>query len=194
MKKVEPQEKHERFPPLSTSLPTFLKDGCDAGFRQTIYGLLQVSALMLKAREYYGAYIGVSGPQYSMMVAIAELRETTVRDLSTKLHVSGPFITVEINKLIKAGYVAKRPDDNDRRSSLLSLTEEGVEHVKKVSTIRMMTNDAIFGSFDAADAQSLQRLVKALVRDLEVAVHHLESPQWKPEPSARGPWQRSQEK
>lgn len=179
MKKVEPEKNQERFPPLSTSLPTFLKDGCDAGFRQTIYGMLQVSALMLKAREYYGAYIGVSGPQYSMIVAIAELQETTVRDLSAKLHVSGPFITVEINKLIKGGYVDKRPDDNDRRSSLLSLTNEGVELVRRVSVIRQMTNDAIFGSFDEEEVASLQRLVKTLVRDLEVAVHQLESPHWK---------------
>jgi MarR family transcriptional regulator, organic hydroperoxide resistance regulator len=168
-----------RFPPLSTSLDTFLDGGSDHGFRQTIYGLLQVSALMLKAREHYGAAIGVTGPQYSMLVAIAEVGETTVRDLAATLHVSSPFITAEINKLLRAGSVAKRPNASDRRSSLLSLTEEGRRRVEKVSTVRRMANDIIFGSLDRAEAQSLQHIVRILVRDLESAVHQLEAPRWR---------------
>ena len=47
------------FPPPSTTLKPFLTEGNDREFRKMIYGLLQVSALMLKSREYYGAYIGV---------------------------------------------------------------------------------------------------------------------------------------
>lgn len=69
---AKPPKKSEPFPPLSTSLKPFLANGSDKDFRKMIYGLLQVSSMMLKAREYYGAYIGLSAPQYSMIVAIAE--------------------------------------------------------------------------------------------------------------------------
>lgn len=179
-----------RFPPLSTSLETFLNDGCDASFRQTIYGLLQVSALMLKAREHYGAAIGLTGPQYSMLVAVAEAGETTVTDLATTLHVSSPYITSEVKKLVRLGYVGRRPNAKDGRSSLLFLTPDGRDRVHRVSDIRRAGNDIIFGALNTREARSLEHLVRVLVRDLEKAVHMLEAPHWRedgrnhPEPPA----------
>ncbi len=166
------------FPPLSTSLDTFLVDGSDREFRMMIYGLLQVSSLMLKSREYYGAYIGVSAPQYSMIVAIAEAGETTVRDLTMRLHVSSPFVTAEISKLISAGYVRKRPNTSDRRSFLLSLTESGRDLVMRVSDMRRTANDTIFGTLNREQVQSFQQIIQILITDFERAIHDLEAPHW----------------
>ncbi len=166
------------FPPLSTSLEAFLVNGEDHEFRKMIYGLLQVSSLMLKAREYYGAYIGVSAPQYSMIVAIAEAGEATVRDLTKRLHVSSPFVTAEINKLISAGYVRKRPHASDRRSFLLSLTDSGHTLVYRVSDIRRTANDMIFGSLKRDEVQMLQKIIHTLITDFEKAIHELEAPHW----------------
>ena len=173
-------KKAESFPPLSTSLKPFLVNGDDQEFRKMIYGLLQVSAMMLKAREYYGAHIGVSGPQYSMIVAIAEAGEATVRDLTKIMHVSSPFVTAEINKLIAAGYVRKRPNTKDRRSIVLSLTAAGIQAVRRVATMRMTANDIIFGSINADEAKVLQHLIQVLIADFGSAIHELEAPHWSP--------------
>lgn len=171
-------KKVEQFPPLSTSLKPFLVNGHDQDFRKMIYGLLQVSSMMLKAREYYGAYIGVSAPQYSMIVAIAEVGEATVRDLTKILHVSSPFVTAEINKLIVGGYVRKRPNTKDRRSVVLSLTAAGMESVRRVSSMRMTGNDMIFGSIKPDEAEVFQHLIQVLITDFGRAIHELEAPHW----------------
>lgn len=171
-------KKAEQFPPLSTSLKSFLVNGQDHDFRKMIYGLLQVSSMMLKSREYYGAYIGVSAPQYSMIVAIAEAGEATVRDLTKILHVSSPFVTAEINKLIAAGFVRKRPNTKDRRSIVLSLTAAGEDSVRRVSTIRTTANDMIFGSIKPEEAKVFQHLIQVLITDFGRAIHELEAPHW----------------
>lgn len=171
-------KKADPFPPLSTSLKAFLDNGSDQKFRKMIYGLLQVSSMMLKAREYYGAYIGVSAPQYSMIVAIAEAGEATVRDLTQIMHVSSPFVTAEINKLIAAGYVRKRPNTKDRRSIVLSLTTAGTEAVGRVADMRMISNDMIFGSITPDEAAVFQRIIQVLISDFGPAIHELEAPHW----------------
>lgn len=173
-----PHGDDDRFPPLSTSLEAFLVDGSDTEFRRLIYGLLQVSSLMLKAREKYGAYIGVSAPQYSMLVAIAEAGEATVGELAAALHVSSPFVTAEINKLIRAGHVRKRPNATDRRSILLSLTPSGEGLVRRVAPMRMLANDMIFGSLNTGEAAAFTHLIHTLITDFERAIHELEAPHW----------------
>lgn len=169
----------EKFPPLSTTLEHFIVNGSDREFRKTIYGMLTVSSLMLKSRELFGAYIGVSAPQYSMLVAIAESRETTVSDLAAALNTSGSFITTEIKKLIRDGYVSKRTNENDRRSSLLSLTELGKTRVRQVAPMRTKANDIIFGSLNPAEAAMFQHLIRVMVRDFERSIHYLEGPEWR---------------
>src|ERR1700679_2388189 len=75
----------ERFPPRSISIETFLKDGTDREFRHLIYSLLSFSALMMRHRDYYASYIGVTGSQYSMMAVIAEARFATVGDVAEQM-------------------------------------------------------------------------------------------------------------
>lgn len=167
------------FPPLSTSLVQFLDGGSDAELRALIYSLLKMSSLMLRSREYYAAHMGVSGPQYSMLVVIAERGEAKVRDLADALHTSSPFITAEVKKLIRMGYVQKRVNENDRRSTLLSLTGTGREKVVAVSPLRQMANDIVFGSFERAEAQVFARQVEVMLHNLERAIHAMEAPEWR---------------
>lgn len=172
--------------PLSTTLGHFISDGTDSEFRKMIYGLLKLSSLMLRAREFFAAHIGLSAPQYSMLVAIAETKEATAGDLAEALHTSSPFITTEMKKLVRIGYVAKRVNEADRRSTLLSLTELGKTRVRQVGPMREAANDMIFGSLNPAEAAMLQHLIRVLIRDAERAVHALDGPQWR-EPAVAKP-------
>jgi DNA-binding MarR family transcriptional regulator len=115
----------ERFPPLSISLATFIKDGTDREFRHLINSLLSFSALMTRHREYYASFIGVTGSQYTMITLIAEARFATVGDVAEQMHVASQFVTAEINKLIRKKIVEKTPNEADRRSMHLRLTQRG---------------------------------------------------------------------
>src|ERR1041385_4485258 len=83
----------ERFPPLSTSLENFVKDGSDREFRRLIYSLTALSSLMVRNREHFASYIGVTDAQYMMITMIAENAGVTIGKVAELLGVSSQFVT-----------------------------------------------------------------------------------------------------
>ena len=169
-------EKGRPFPPLSTSLEVFLDGGSDERFRDLIYKVLSTSALMLRSRDRFATVMGVSGPQYSMMVAIGEAGSATVGQIAEKLRVSSPFVTAEVGKLVRKGALSRELNQNDRRSSLLTLTKKGKDMIVSVGPLRQMTNDIIFGSLTKEQALAIHAIMDKLVVDSERALHAANSP------------------
>jgi MarR family transcriptional regulator, organic hydroperoxide resistance regulator len=167
----------DRFPPLSISAGHFLHDGSDREFRHLIYSLLSFSALMIRHRECYASYIGVTGSQYSMMAVLAEAGGATVRQVASHMRVASQFVTAEINKLIRGNIVEKRTSNTDRRSVNLSLTEKGRNLLRELGPIRRVSNDLMYGSLDEQRAQALQGIIDALIGDAEAALHALDAPE-----------------
>ena len=184
-RRPEAEQAGEAFPPVSTSLEAFLVDGSDLKFRELIYKVLSTSTLMLRARERFAAHMGVSGPQYSMMVAIGEAGTATVGQIADRLHVSSPFVTAEIGKLIDRGIVERRPNEVDRRSSLLALTKRGRDLIRGVGPLRRMTNDMIFGSLTREQARALHEIMDRLLTDSEHALYAINSPAWRKKEGVR---------
>lgn len=75
--------------------------------------------------------LGLTGPQYHMLALIARNGSCNVSYLADKLDVKPSAITVMTDRLVQSGYVARRHDEQDRRSVLLSVTEMGAEVYKK---------------------------------------------------------------
>lgn len=166
----------EPFPPLSTSLESFLEEGSDAKFRKLISGLLKMSSAMLATRERYAAAIDVSPPQYSILMLVAEAGATTVGRIAAELEVASPFVTLQVNQLMKIGLLSKSPNPEDKRSSLVALTEEGKRRILKVAPIRKASNDLIFGEFSHEEAQELTKTIDRLRRSIASALHKLHDP------------------
>src|ERR1700722_8500367 len=163
----------ERFPPLSISMETFLKDGTDREFRHLIYSLLSFSALMMRHRDYYASYIGVTGSQYSMMAVIAEARFATVSDVAEQMHVASQFVTAEISKLIRKNIIEKTPNETDRRSVHLRLTPKGQNLLRELGTLRRESNDLMYGSLIDNRGRVLQKIIDTLIKDANSALHAL---------------------
>jgi MarR family transcriptional regulator, organic hydroperoxide resistance regulator len=169
-------EMTERFPPLSISMKTFLKDGTDREFRHLINSLLSFSALMTRHREYYASYIGVTGSQYTMMTLIAEARFATVGDVAERMHVASQFVTVEINKLIGKNIIEKTPNETDRRSMHLRLTLKGQNLLRELGPIRRESNDLVYGSLTEERGRALQEILDKLIEDANSELHALDAP------------------
>ena len=166
----------ERFPPLSISSEAFLKDGTDRKFRHLIYSLLNFSALMIRHREYYASYIGVTGSQYSMMAVVAEARLATVGYVAEQMGVASQFVTAEISKLIGKNIIEKTPSETDRRSMHLRLTLKGQNLLRELGPIRRESNDLMYGSLTGDRGRALQETIDTLIRDANSALHALDAP------------------
>jgi DNA-binding MarR family transcriptional regulator len=166
----------ERFPPLSTTLEALLDKGSDRSLRQLIYKLSRLTGLMGSNRRHFAAYIGISEPQYLMVVVIADTSDATVSKLAAQLEVSSQFVTIEVAKLIKAGVVEKRANAADRRSSLLALTEKGRTLMRELGPLRRRINDLTFRSLNKDQVKGLHDMLDALIAGARTGLHELESP------------------
>src|SRR3979411_2173642 len=81
--------------------PELLIEGSDRAFRQFVHDTLAFSARLQQVRGQLGQVIGLSGTQYTVLIAIAHLSGTEekvgVNLVADHLHFSGAFITIEIN-------------------------------------------------------------------------------------------------
>src|SRR6516225_4506740 len=135
-------------PPATVSLPTLLHKQSDQQFRRLVQDLLTVSRRLEMARDYFGRRINVTGPQYNLLMTVAQLQGTTgvsVGSVAKAMHVSSAFITSEIGKLSDAGLITKRPNPEDGRSALLSLGPAGRMRIDGLMSEIRAVNDLFFG-------------------------------------------------
>ena len=150
----------------SVSRTVLLDQGSDYRFRQLVQDTLAVSSRFQSIREEFGRTAGLTGPQYSLIVAISHLAEseggTTVSQLASHLHVSGTYVTAEANKLEGAGLLLRTPNPNDKRSVLLKLTKSGLELLDQMIPMIRRINDEIFRDLTRTEFELLVRLMSAL--------------------------------
>jgi MarR family transcriptional regulator, organic hydroperoxide resistance regulator len=162
--------------PPTTSRRALLKGGSDRDFRALVHDLLTVSSRMELVRGHLGARMGMSGPQYSVLVAIAHLQGdggVSVSDLAEALHVSNAFIASETGKLARRRLVHKRVNPHDRRGVLISIAAAGRIEIGKIGEEIRAINDLFFGALDAKAFAALSAAVGALVTSSRKAIQYV---------------------
>src|ERR1041385_6182271 len=123
----EPDAGPDVLPATVTRAP-LLKSGSDHRFRVLVADLFTISARMEMVRAHLGRRLGISGPQYSLIVAVAHLQGRdgiSVGGLAQALHVSSAFVASESGKLVRRKLLHKRTNPLDRRGVLLSVAPAG---------------------------------------------------------------------
>lgn len=163
--------------PTTTDREALLVDGSDDLFRQLVYDLFTIANHMQTVREGIAGQIGVTGPQYSILMAIAEMQEkggAGVKSVAKHLHVSGAFVTSETGKLIKRGLLLKKRDLDDGRRVLLTLTKNGQAIIEKILPELSRINDVFFSSLDETSFIQLARQIENMVPYAQAATKLLD--------------------
>ena len=161
---------------LTVSRRALLSGGNDQLFREMVTDLITISLTMESVRATLGARIGITGPQYSILVAIFRMRHgehVRVRDVAAYLHVSAAFVTAEAGKLAQRGLIRKLTSTFDGRSRLLSLTRRGEAQLERLTPDIREVNDRFFASLDRSDFVCLSRIARELVKDSKRALGFL---------------------
>lgn len=140
--------------------------GDDAQFRTFIQNFLAFSARVAQCRADFGAQVGLSGVAYTTLISISHLEGEEgvgVSRLAEHLHLSGAFITIEVNKLVADKLVTKRRHEQDRRRVLLKVTEQGRQLLQTLRPIQAPVNDALFDCLTAEEFSVLAGLMARLV-------------------------------
>jgi MarR family transcriptional regulator, organic hydroperoxide resistance regulator len=170
--------------PLTVSRPELLVNGSDHDFRRLVHALLPFLAIHTAIRDRYATLIGVTGPQYTIMLCIRMLSNAgpvNIRTVAKHLWLSASFITAETNILERKGYVMKaRGEAADRRTVALSLTEEGIALLDSIAPLRQQINDVQFHSLSASEFGLIVPVIERLVQSGERALALLEFLQTQP--------------
>jgi MarR family transcriptional regulator, organic hydroperoxide resistance regulator len=163
----------------TVSRPHLIVDGSDRAFRQFVHDALAFSARLQAVRGQLGALIGLSGTQYSILIAVAHLsgsdRKIGINQVADHLHFSGAFVTIEINKLVAGGLVRKDVDEEDRRRVVLNVTPKGRALLNELATVQRPVNDMLFRGFSTTDFKNIRKLMSGMVDAADEAVRLLDA-------------------
>ncbi|MHB8867679.1 MAG: MarR family winged helix-turn-helix transcriptional regulator [Thermoleophilia bacterium] len=122
------------------------------GFRRAMHLQRQ---LVLKTLAAKGGHHG----EAFCLRALSEKDGISQRDLATMLHLSRPRVTAMVQSLEAAGVVARRPDERDRRLTLVFLTPEGRRRERELHARWADHINQTIGILSEADRRELGRLL-----------------------------------
>ncbi len=163
-------------PPLSISRPACLDNGRDDRLRALLHALFVTAARFEDVRGAFGRRIGATGPQYTILAAIAEKQQAAgvgIRALADHLHVATSHITTEVNKLVSLGLVEKRANPADGRGVLARLTRAGEAALDRLGPFRREINDILFDGLSRAEFQAVARLFERFLVNTERALDRI---------------------
>lgn len=168
----------QRLPPTATRAQ-LLKGKSDRAFRKLVYDFFTVAGRIGETRRQLGARIGLSGPQFSMLMAIAEMDEASVGGVARHLHVSQTFITSESGKLSRKGLIHKEVDLTDRRISRLRLSARGRAQLESLIPLLQRVNNAFFALRSKGEFRTLCKALDRMVASSGHALALAERPSLK---------------
>lgn len=172
----ERSERRGYAPPLSVSRTACLENGRDDRLRAMLHALFVTAARFEDVRAAFGRRIGASGPQYTILAAIAERQKDEgvgIRALADHLHVAPSHITTEVNKLAALGLVEKRANPRDGRGVLACLTRAGEAALDTLGPFRREINDILFDAIGRAEFQTVARVFERFLVNTERALDRI---------------------
>ena len=85
------------------------------------------------------------------------------KDLLEKVHIGAPAMSELINKLEDDGYIVRTVDPDDRRATLLSLTEKGEARAAEVEDERALRFKSAFAALSDEEKETLSAILDKLL-------------------------------
>jgi len=90
--------------------------------------------------------------------------EIRLSELSDHLHIAPRTATEVVDALQERGFVQRQADPDDRRATLVSLTDEGKRVSDAIRSTRAAQAERFFGTLSAADRAHLSRILRTFKR------------------------------
>jgi DNA-binding MarR family transcriptional regulator len=162
----------------SVTTPTLLQAGSDRIFQRMVFDLFTIATRLEQVRVHLASRTGISGPQYSLLRAVAVLQGqqgASIGATAEHLGVTSAFIALQSRLLVQRGLLSKRDDAMDRRVSRLALTPQGEHLVEEIIDAVRPINDSFFGGLQKSEFEALAAIMRKLVDSSRQAIVQLSS-------------------
>jgi len=148
----------------------------DKKFRQFLYDLSVIAAQLEVARGYLANHLGVSAPQYNILMVIAQYQHPegiSPSEVAKHLHVSIAHITNEIKKLDELGWVEINVNPQDRRARLVKIHTRVEKQFIQLGNYQRSTNNSLFANLSKSEFQQMRRILTKLIDDFAITIEKL---------------------
>lgn len=108
------------------------------------------------------APLDISPSQARAVVVLTRHGTMRLSELSEHLRIAPRSTTEVVDQLQERGLAQRAPDPNDRRATLVSLTDEGARAAAAVRARRNAESEQFFGVLSDADRAELTRILQLL--------------------------------
>ena len=140
--------------------------------RQFGWDIAAINVHLQEIHSLWATAIGVSGPQWMILTAVAELDRgegVPVNVVSKMLHVDPSFVTTQSKMLEKNGFMRRKTSIADARVVQMSLTDKSYKRIASLALQQEELNNFIFGEFSAPELSEFIGRLAALKSRLEKA-------------------------
>ncbi|MGH3725925.1 MAG: MarR family winged helix-turn-helix transcriptional regulator [Mycobacterium sp.] len=138
----------------------------DTSSMEMIGLLKRASGLLARVVEPLNASIPIAEPEHDILVVLRHRKGPVIaRHIAEELGVSQAWISRTLRRLEERGYVQRHANANDRRASIISMTDSGRTVVDESFPVKLgIESAALAGLGDERDSvvASLERLVASL--------------------------------
>ncbi|WP_217701515.1 MarR family winged helix-turn-helix transcriptional regulator [Thalassospira lucentensis] len=121
-------------------------------------------------REKMRIEFGSTLPRFDVLAALYRERDgMRMSELSKSLMVSNGNVTGIVDRLVSEGLLVRVPVENDRRASIVRLTEAGEKDFAERALVHEAWVSELFSDLSARDADGLIRILRTIS-------HHNEAP------------------
>jgi len=128
---------------------------------------LKISHLYFKKTFQQLADTGVHPGQIPMVKLLGEEGGLSQKEISQRLHIKPPTVTVSLKRMENAGLIKRSLDKKDQRISHIYLTEKGKELNKKMTGLIKRNEEIIFQGFTESEICLMKRFIRQMIKNLE---------------------------
>jgi DNA-binding MarR family transcriptional regulator len=106
----------------------------------------------------------LSQAEYDVLLTVSRSPEMTarLRDVTANMLISQPSVSRLVERMVARGLIAKCPDPDDGRGSLVRATDEGTSRFRAIATAHARAIAAQMTPLDDAELAELKRLTDKL--------------------------------
>ena len=140
--------------------------------RRFAWAIDSVSTHLEELRYFWARTLGISGPQWMILMALADLDQrdgVPVNAVSKKLHVDSSFVTTQSKLLEKKGFLRRKTSTEDARIVQMSLTDKTYKYLAGLAAQQEALNEFIFAELSDKQLGELTNTLSGLKNRLEKA-------------------------
>ena len=97
-----------------------------------------------------------------IVLNIDMIEGTPSTQLGPNMGIESTSLSRSLNKLEKSGYIARKPDPNDKRKSIIHLTKSGLAGREVAKEIVLDFNNKVFSHFNKSEMDTFFNILKKI--------------------------------